>query len=87
QQLKIPILRSATRRIKATAAQSGLTAKARKHNIKKAFWVDPHFHAQRILVIDDVITTGQTMHEFCRTLQQQGIPHIDVACCAKRMRK
>jgi ComF family protein len=59
---------------KHTPSQSGLTAEARKENIKDAFVMNPKFKLrnQSIILVDDVITTGATMNECARVLASNG---------------
>lgn len=83
-QLNIPIDTKGVKRIRHTAAQSGLTAKERKQNIKNAFNVNGSYADLHIAIIDDVVTTGQTMRELCQTLKNNGCKRIDVWCCARR---
>jgi len=71
-------------RIKATKPQATLTAAQRKQNVKNAFLVKKSLKNQHIAVVDDVITTGNTMEEFCRLLKKQGASKISVWCCARR---
>lgn len=73
-----------TMRIKETAAQSNLQAAERKQNIKQAFHATANFTGLHVAVVDDVMTTGSTMREFCLILKQQGASQIDVWCCARR---
>lgn len=83
-QLNIPIDIKGIKRIRHTAAQSGLTAKERKQNIKNAFEVGGHYAGLHIAVIDDVVTTGQTLRELCHLLKEAGARRIDIWCCARR---
>lgn len=82
--LRIPLDKDGIQRTKATAAQSGLSAKERKQNMSQAFTAIRSYQALSIAVIDDVITTGQTIMAFCQVLKQQGAKRIDVWCCARR---
>jgi ComF family protein len=81
--LQLPLQLSDCLRIKETAAQATLLAKERQYNIKQAFKVNKNFSGQHIAVIDDVITTGHTMTEFCKSLKKAGASKIDVWCCAR----
>ena len=82
----IPLDIRSIKRIKPTAAQSGLSAKQRKQNIAHAFSANPKqsYANLSVAVMDDVITTGYTMVEFCKVLKQHGAKTIDVWCCARR---
>lgn len=84
RQLGIPLDLNGVKRIKHTAAQSGLTAILRKQNIANAFTTEKNYRDLTIAVVDDVITTGHTMTEFCRLLKQNGAKRVDVWCCARR---
>lgn len=67
-------------------AQSKLEdAKARKQNVKDAYEaVDPELiTGKRILLIDDVITTGATMEECARTLLRAGASSVMGAALAR----
>lgn len=81
--LKLPIDMTSCVRSKATLAQATLAASNRKQNIKNAFTIRKSFAGKRVAIIDDVITTGSTMNEFCRNLQQYGADSIDVWCVAR----
>ena len=81
--LKRPIDTTACQRVKATTPQTLLPATERRENIKDAFRVTRDLTNQHIVVIDDVITTGCTISEFCKTLKKSGVRKIDVWCCAR----
>ncbi len=60
-------------RIRATADQVGLNATERHANVRGAFQADPiSFRQQRILLIDDVCTTGATLKACAAALRAQG---------------
>lgn len=69
-------------RIKNTPHQIGLKALERRKNLKNAFSVSqtlpPH-----IALIDDVVTTGSTIAEACKTCLKHGAKQIDIWCLAK----
>ncbi len=65
------------RRIRATADQIGLDAAARRENVRDAFEADASaFRDRRVLMIDDVCTTGATMDACARALGAQGARSI-----------
>lgn len=80
--LKIPVNYRCTTRIRDTAKQSGLSIKKRAANIRKAFTIEKQ-NFNHVAVVDDVITTGHTMEEFCQGLYKAGVTKIDVWCVAR----
>ncbi|MGL4405013.1 MAG: ComF family protein, partial [Notoacmeibacter sp.] len=77
---------SALKRVKSTVTQRGLTAKERDANVKRAFIVPENqtiqIQGRRVLLIDDVITTGSTMTEATRALLKAGAASVDVLAFA-----
>lgn len=67
-------------RVVATAAQTQLTRAERLQNLHGAFMVDPLRRAaiegRRVVVIDDVMTTGATLHAAAHALRQAGAEHV-----------
>lgn len=80
--LNRPLLVIECSRVKHTVAQATLSAKDRLVNIQGAFTSSSLVY-QHVAVLDDVITTGSTMNEFCNTLKKSGVQTIDVWCCAR----
>lgn len=78
----IPISRSARRR-RPTLPQSGLDAAARRRNVKGAFEVHGRPDGARILLIDDVMTTGETCRELAATLIDAGVEAVGVLAIAR----
>ncbi len=74
-------------RTRQTESQTGLGLKKRKINMKNAFTISrPSLIAdKRILLIDDVFTTGATADECIKTLLKGGAKHIDVLSLARTM--
>lgn len=69
-------------RVRATAPQSELDATARRRNLRSAFAVQAPVPAHVVLV-DDVMTTGATLHAAARTLRRAGAARIDAWVCAR----
>jgi ComF family protein len=69
-----PVSATHLMRITATDPQTALTRQARLKNLRKAFAVrKPHELAKkRILLVDDVFTTGTTLNECAKTLRIAG---------------
>jgi ComF family protein len=80
--LNIPINNAASR-IKFTQPQARLRRNERAKNVKNAFKINKQIANLHIAVVDDVITTGQTLQAFCLALKKAGAKRIDVWCCAK----
>lgn len=65
------------RKVRHTQAQSGLPRHLRKDNIKGAFAMeDASLQGQRIVLVDDIFTTGYTMYEAARILHRAGAGEI-----------
>ncbi|HEX2549059.1 MAG TPA: ComF family protein [Gammaproteobacteria bacterium] len=79
--LGIPLQTKNVYRVAPTLPQATLPKTKRPSNVAKAFCVDTTY--SHVAVIDDVFTTGNTMEEFCRTLQTAGVKTIDTWCVAK----
>jgi ComF family protein len=71
-------------RTKATAAQTGLDAKARRCNLRGAFAAARTSELpSHIVLFDDVMTTGATLRECARTLRHAGVERVDVWALAR----
>ena len=74
-------------RNRSTVPQTGLGRKERMVNIKDAFSVrEPEkIEGKRILLVDDVYTTGATVDECSRVLLDNGAKTVDVLTVARAM--
>lgn len=79
------------RRTRATPSQGEQTAKGRLRNVQGAFAVPGRYKAElkgkRVVLIDDVMTTGATLSACARTLKRAGASHIDVLTLARTVRE
>ena len=66
------------RRIKYTQPQTGLKSVERRKNVRGAFEVVKRtvVKGRRILLVDDVTTTGSTLNECARTLRRAGAGEV-----------
>lgn len=76
-------IRSCVRRERRTQIQSGLTAVERRKNIRGAFRVAQRPRCRHALVIDDVMTTGETCRELAATLLDAGVETVGVLTIAR----
>lgn len=74
-------------KIRETAEQHKLTGSDRKENVKGAFAADPNAVAgKRVLLIDDVVTTGATLSECTVTLCNAGAAAVFCATVASAVK-
>ena len=59
-----------------TAEQKSLDAPERYRNIRNSFKADPRVKGLRIVLIDDVFTTGATVYECARALKTCGASRV-----------
>lgn len=87
KKLQMPIKTSLIKRIKFTSPQAQLNAKERIKNVKNSFWVEKDCNFHHVAIVEDVITTGNTVFELCRVLFAAGVKKIDIWCVAKSVLK
>ena len=66
-----------------TLPQVGLTRKERRKNLKGAFEAKKSFSGMRVLLVDDVMTTGSTADECSRVLLRAGAEDVSVVTLAR----
>jgi ComF family protein len=81
----IAVAHTALRRVKATQQQVGLTHAERATNMQGAFRVDakPKVAGRRLILIDDVLTSGATVSACARALLRAGAANVDVLVFAR----
>jgi ComF family protein len=82
-----PVLIDLLRRVRSTPSQSGLSASQRRRNVRGAFAVRASraagLRAKRVLLIDDVMTTGATVEACARALLAAGAARVDILAVAR----
>ncbi len=85
QRLGIAFLPQCLTRVRDTQSQTKLKAKQRLKNVKGAFkaghtsWLK----GRRVLLVDDIMTTGATVNECARALRQAGANDVQVITVAR----
>lgn len=75
--LQQPVWNGALRRVRKTRPQVGLTAAERRENVTAAFaCVETRVTGRRVLLIDDVCTTGATLEACSLALQRQNVASV-----------
>jgi ComF family protein len=83
----VPVVRDALRRVKATPQQVGLSRNERALNMQGAFRAPERGKAavvdRRLLLVDDVLTSGATVEACARALLRAGAANVDVLVFAR----
>lgn len=80
----VPLVPRALSRVRATAAQTELDARARRRNVEGAFALDPAIRLPaHVAIVDDVMTTGATLAACTRALLRGGVTRVDVWALAR----
>jgi len=83
----VPVLHGALKRVRATPQQVGLSKTERADNVQGAFRVPAdekaHVAGRRLVLIDDVLTSGATVDTCARALLRAGAAHVDVLVFAR----
>lgn len=81
RRLRLPLRRTLIK-TRGTRAQAALSATKRRENLRGAFRAVPSKGA-RVLLVDDIATTGSTAEECARTLKRAGFVSVDVLVVAR----
>jgi ComF family protein len=76
RRLHIPIAASVCRRVRHTPPQATLPLEQRRANIRGAFECDIDLNGTRLVVVDDVLTSGATLNELARVLLRAGAAEV-----------
>jgi len=83
----VPVLHETLRRVRATPQQVGLDKGQRAVNVQGAFKVAAERRAdvagRRLILVDDVLTSGATVDTCARALLRAGAAHVDVLVFAR----
>jgi ComF family protein len=83
----VPVTHDLLKRMRATRQQVGLMQAERARNVQGAFRVPrearPQVHGKRLLLVDDVLTSGATLDTCARILLRAGAASVDVLVFAR----
>ena len=71
------------RRVRATPFQSGLDAADRRRNLRNAFLARGTVTAKHVLIVDDVITTGETCTRLAEVVLAAGAKKVSALAVAR----
>ncbi len=83
--LAVPLRPALLVRARRTAPQASLSPNQRRANVRGAFRaaVHPDLPGARVLLVDDIMTTGATLNEAAKTLVRAGAAEVMVAVLAR----
>jgi ComF family protein len=83
----VPVIHGALKRVRATPQQVGKSKTERADNVQGAFRVNAEYGSdisgRRLVLVDDVLTSGATADACARSLLRAGAGHIDVLVFAR----
>jgi len=82
RRIGIPIVHN-VKRVRATKMQSGLSAEERRQNLRGAFSLTARLRSRHPLLIDDVMTTGETCGAISKVLLSAGAEKVSVLTIAR----
>jgi ComF family protein len=77
-------LNNSLNRVKKTDMQAQLKFKQRAKNVKNAFQYKGQLKSKKILLIDDVMTSGNTLRECAKALKKSGAEDIQLLVFARK---
>lgn len=67
-------------RNKETLQQASLNRQQRLSNLSKAFTVNHDLNGKKVVIVDDVVTSGSTVNEIAKLCKQLGAVQVEIWC-------
>jgi len=83
---KIPFRNDIIYDISIKPSQTKLNPHKRRENVKGAFTVKGEVKDKKIIIIDDIFTTGATALECCQSLKEKGVGALTVITLSKTIK-
>jgi ComF family protein len=84
-QLSLQLAPTGARRLRPTREQTALSAAERRRNVRGAFAVSTAVRGRHVALLDDVITTGNTVAELARAARKAGAARVEVWAVARAL--
>lgn len=82
----IPLVTEGCTRVMDTPTQAGMDMKTRTRNLRGAFQSQQSWQGHHVMVVDDVMTTGASMHAVAKVLKQAGAARVTALVLARTLK-
>lgn len=86
QQWRIPLDSEGCIRVLDTPTQAGMDMKTRTRSLRSAFATQQSWQGQHVVIVDDVMTTGASMHAVAKILKQAGATRVTAVVLARTLK-
>lgn len=83
----LPHLRTALTLVRSVEDQASLTVDQRQQNLVEAMRASPRLAGKRVLLVDDIVTTGSTLAEAARAVVAAGAEPVGFVVLAETLRR
>lgn len=86
QRWRIPLEMEGCTRVIDTPTQAGMDMKTRTRSLRGAFATHAQWHGKHVMIVDDVMTTGASMHAVAKVLKQAGATRVTALILARTLK-
>jgi len=87
KQWQVPLRVDGCERVIDTSAQAGMDMKTRTRNLRGAFATQHSWQGQHVMIVDDVMTTGASMHALAKVFKQAGAAQVTALVLARTLKQ